>query len=221
MFVTFGRREAVNLQREMCALFQGGGFLLCKWSCYSSDQSLLKSIPDSQATIILSDSDQDQYSKTLGIASDDHFRVCVTELPLAVGCMTKRSLVDDVARTFDALGWYSPTIIKAKILLQRLWLEKIGWDDRMVSLKHGLNGGKSCHYFQIHVVTTPRKLQQCVLNYTVSLMPPRLPIQQLFTFEQRIALASFTLTSIAMSKTRVAPIKRITIPRLELNRALK
>ena len=25
--------------------------------------------------------------------------------------------------------WYSPTIVKAKILLQALWLEGIGWDD--------------------------------------------------------------------------------------------
>lgn len=43
--------------------------------------------------------------------------------------MTKISLVSDIAKTFDALGWYSPTIVKAKILLQMLWLEKINWDD--------------------------------------------------------------------------------------------
>jgi len=54
--------------------------------------------------------------------------VSITELP-PIGCMTKRSLVADVVRTFDALGWYSPTIIKAKILLQMLWLERIHWDD--------------------------------------------------------------------------------------------
>ncbi len=42
---------------------------------------------------------------------------------------TRRSLVSDVAKTFDVLGWYTPTIVKAKILLQLLWLEKIDWDD--------------------------------------------------------------------------------------------
>ena len=46
--------------------------------------------------------------------------------------MTKRLLVSDVAKTFDVLGWYSPTIIKAKILLQMLWLERIGWDDSVL-----------------------------------------------------------------------------------------
>ena len=30
---------------------------------------------------------------------------------------------------YDVLGWYSPTIIKIKILLQQLWVAKIEWDD--------------------------------------------------------------------------------------------
>ena len=122
--------EQMKLQGEMHSLFSGGGFLLRKWNC--SDPHVLNSIPsdlrDSQATIVLADSDQ--YTKTLGIewnASSDHFRVNVTALP-PVDCMTKRSLTSDVAKTFDALGWFSPTIIKAKILLQMLWLEGIGWD---------------------------------------------------------------------------------------------
>ena len=125
------RQEAIQLQGEMHSLLLKGGFLLRKWSC--SDPHVLESIPndlrDSQATVILSHSDQ--YTKTLGIewnGSCDHFRVNVTEFP-PIECMTKRSLVSDVAKTFDTLGWYSPTIVKAKILLQALWLEGIGWDD--------------------------------------------------------------------------------------------
>ncbi len=38
--------------------------------------------------------------------------------------LTKRGLVSDVAKTtktFDALGWFSPSTIKAKILMQQLW----------------------------------------------------------------------------------------------------
>ena len=61
-------------------------------------------------------------------ASNDCFRMSVTDLT-PIECMTKRSLLSDVAKVFDALGWHSPIIVKAKILLQILWLEKIGWDD--------------------------------------------------------------------------------------------
>lgn len=78
------QQEAVELQGEMHSLFQRGGFLLRKWN--TSDPSVLESIPielrDSKAKIVLSE--PDKYTKTLGIewnASNDHFRVSITELP--------------------------------------------------------------------------------------------------------------------------------------------
>ncbi len=43
--------------------------------------------------------------------------------------VTKRALISDIAKTFDALGWFSPVIIKAKKLLQSLWAKKVEWDD--------------------------------------------------------------------------------------------
>lgn len=50
----------------------------------------------------------------------------------SIECMTKRAMIADVAKTFDALGWYSPTLIKAKILLQMLWLDRIGCYDAIL-----------------------------------------------------------------------------------------
>ncbi len=44
-----------------------------------------------------------------------------------IATITKSTLVSDIAKsTFDILGWFSPTIITMKILLQNL---KIGCDD--------------------------------------------------------------------------------------------
>ena len=34
-----------------------------------------------------------------------------------------------VARLYDALGWFAPATLQIKILLQELWLLKLGWDD--------------------------------------------------------------------------------------------
>ena len=45
----------------------------------------------------------------------------------------KHTLVSDIAKTFDVLGWVSPTVIKAKIFLQRLWEEKVDWYDPVPS----------------------------------------------------------------------------------------
>ena len=39
----------------------------------------------------------------------------------------------DVAKTFNVSGWFSPSTIKAKILLQRLWEQRVDWDDSVPS----------------------------------------------------------------------------------------
>ena len=186
------QQEAMKLQGDMHSLFLKGGFLLRKWSC--SDPTVLESIsPDlreSQAAVVLSDSDR--YSKTLGIewnASSDHFRVSVTELP-HIECMTKRSLVSGVAKTFDALGWYSPAIVKAKVLLQPFGLKGlVGMIVfLMLSSKNGRSGDENCHYsppIASHDVITPRKLPLFPPSYTGFQMPQRRHVLPLFTSEWR------------------------------------
>ena len=71
------------------------------------------------------------YSKTLGLEWNSHldsFRLTISDLP-DVSALTKRQLVSDVAKVFDALGWFAPTTVKMKILLQRVWESGVGWDD--------------------------------------------------------------------------------------------
>ena len=38
---------------------------------------------------------------------------------------TKR---DIASRVYDLLGWFSPSVVQAKILLQRVWETGGGWD---------------------------------------------------------------------------------------------
>lgn len=75
--------------------------------------------------------DATQYTKTLGIEWNtvmDHFRLNIAALP-PLDNITKRVLISDVNKTFDALGWVSPCTIKMKILFQQLWELKVDWDD--------------------------------------------------------------------------------------------
>ena len=115
--------EVFDLYEQLQALFSTGGFLLRKWNL--SDPSVLQHIPrelrDSQCMHLIPDSHE--YIKTLGIewnASEDHFRLTIANLP-PLEHITKRILVSDIAKTFNVLGWFSPAIIKVKILLQQLW----------------------------------------------------------------------------------------------------
>ena len=42
---------------------------------------------------------------------------------------SKRMIESDVEKTFDLLGWFSPSIVLVKILLQKPWSEKLAWDE--------------------------------------------------------------------------------------------
>ena len=64
--------------------------------------------------------------------SSDQFRLTVSKL-LTSDYLTKRLLVSDIAKTFDVLGWFSPSIIKTKLLLQHCWEQKLNWDDPVSS----------------------------------------------------------------------------------------
>ena len=115
--------------------FGKGGFTLRKWN--SSDACILKHVPselrNSQSTHCIPD--PDEYIKALGIewnAHHDCFRFTVSELP-SLSVMTKRNLVSDIAKLFDVLGFFSPAVVLMKILLQRLWELKLGWDDPVPS----------------------------------------------------------------------------------------
>ena len=122
---------AIELQKQLQDLFSQGGFLLRKWN--SSDPTVLQHVAPElkDLQVMHSITDTETYTKTLGIewnSNSDHFRLTIADLPPLTN-VTKRLLVSDIAKTFDVLGWFSPSIVKVKILLQRLWELKVDWDD--------------------------------------------------------------------------------------------
>ena len=93
---------------------------------------ILKQIPsklvDEQPMQKISD---DSFTKVQGIdwrPDVDSFRLTV-EKKVMNETLTKRTLISDIVRIYDDLGWCSPTVIKPKILLQCLWKAKLEWDE--------------------------------------------------------------------------------------------
>ncbi len=214
--------EAVKLQKQLQDLFSLGGFLLRKWN--SSEQRVIQDLPtelrDSKSTQTMPSSEE--YTKTLGIqwnASKDHFKLTIASPP-SLESITKRGLVSDVAKTFDVLGWFSPSTIKVKILMQLLWECKVDWDDPvpshiqdawtqwreelpLLSQKHVprcyFDKKSQPHCLQLHGFSDASEVAYAAVIYL------------------RITdISENAQTSLVMSKTKVAPIKRLTIPRLEL-----
>ncbi|XP_021964264.1 uncharacterized protein LOC110859611 [Folsomia candida] len=50
------------------------------------------------------------------------------ELPEKV---TKRSVLSSLHKIYDPLGFYSPVLLKPKLLLQESWADKSGWEDKL------------------------------------------------------------------------------------------
>lgn len=135
---------------------------------------------------------------------------------------TKRGIVGLATRFFDPLGMLSPIIICFKILFQILCEAKISWDDELPEelLVHWTRLQKSLREFK--PIEIPRSLGNGANILSCSLHG--FCDASLKAYAAVIYLVVRTevghLTKLLCSKTRVAPIKSVTIPRLELLSAL-
>ena len=214
--------EAIELQNQLQELFMKGGFLLRKWN--SSNPAMIEHLPSELKGTPSAHSipDYGEYTKTLGIQWNsviDHFRLTVVDLP-PLEVITKRILVSDVAKTFDVLGWFSPTIITVTILLQQLWEQKVDWDDEVPpSIRVVWFRWRA----ELKLLST-KSIPRCYFPKDSRVISMEL---HGFSDASESAYAAVIYTriidsqgnvhvSLVMSKTKVAPIKRLSIPRLEL-----
>lgn len=214
---------AVALQRQLQDLFLHGGFLLRKWN--SSDPAVLDAIlpelRESKEVRCISTSEHD-YTKTLGIewnGATDTFRITTSEFPQSK-CVTKRLLVSDISRVFDALGWIAPTTVCMKILLQRVWEAHVEWDETVPEeLQENWRRWRS----ELNSLLG-RSIPRCYFPRHIKVASTQLHGFSDASEEAYAGVAYFRIvdstgvihTSLVMSKTKVAPVRHLTIPRLEL-----
>ncbi|XP_024884189.1 uncharacterized protein LOC112462564, partial [Temnothorax curvispinosus] len=117
--------EAKDIIQQVKGLCEAGGFPLHEWS--SNYPDLLPDQKEGGPTDIEIDP---TFCKFLGLVwrpfSDTlHF---FSTVPGNI-TFTKRAIASDIAKLYDPLELISPIIIRAKIILQELWLLKTGWDE--------------------------------------------------------------------------------------------
>lgn len=212
--------EAKQVVQHLIGLCEAGGFPLQKWSS-SHPEILPKTSDELQHTVEI----EPVLCKILGLvwkpASDSfHFSSLTTSNASA---LTKRVVSSEVARLYDPLGLIAPILVKAKIILQELWLVKKGWDDPLpLELQQRWTNFRS----QL------RELEQISISRWIGNVRSE-PLVEIHGFsdasQQAMAAAIYTriptengkfVTRLVCSKSKVAPIKRLSIPRLELTAAL-
>ncbi|XP_055711546.1 uncharacterized protein LOC129806797 [Phlebotomus papatasi] len=212
--------EARKLRQDIQEVLQRGMFSLRKWSSNSS--GLLEELPpDMQA---LSPEEVKGQSKTitaLGLRwspGSDEFSLIIETLSKVT---TKREFCAATAKIFDPLGFISPVTVKLKSMFQSLWLTGIGWDD---PIPQDLSDEYQKMLFQFG----------CLKDVSINrCLPSTDGVIELHGFSDASEKAYGSviyargqdahgniMTSILIAKSRVAPVKCVSIPRLELNGCL-
>lgn len=132
--------------------------------------------------------------------------------------MTMRSLLSDINKIYDPIGFIIPVLIKRKIFLQQLWLLKLSL------LPHDLQDHWKHFYIGLKVredLVIPRRIFYSFASLT-SIHGFSVASQE--TYDACMYLWSSLpnescITSMYTSKSRVAPMYPTSIPRFELSSA--
>ena len=149
----------------------------------------------------------------------DHFRLAVTQPPSS-DVATKRTIVSDIAKTYDVLGWFSPTIVKVKILLHQHKLtlrhprsHGTAWNtsSSQWGSSNGVCGDQQVTEVHPSTGTKPHGSTRARGH------PSPLSVPRVFVVYLRVEdTCGGVHIALVTSKTKVSPIKRLTIPHLEL-----
>jgi len=216
-------QEALEIKQQTIDLLKKGGFELTKWS---SNHESLRGIEGSREKEFNSGVDHNSQTRALGVSWDcdlDVIKLISIGQHPPLMRPTKRTILARIALIFDPLGLLGPSVIIAKLLMQKLWRAKIDWDESISN--------------ELHILW---REYESKLQFLSNIEISRKVIK--FTERQRVEIHGFSDASeqaygaciyirttsvdgqheshLLCSKSRVAPLKALSIPRLELCGAL-
>lgn len=225
MFSCDSVSEAILISQEIRELLHRGGFELKKWA--SNNAEFMRSFEPSERSINAHvDLNMDGIIKALGIQwnlGTDQLEYNLN-LPPMHDTVTKRSILSDMQKLFDPLGWIAPCTVIAKILLQKLWLKKVNWDENLTN---------SLRDEWIELRLDLEKVNEILIDRCMGVTNSNKDSLEIHGFSDASERAYAAVvycrvkcqdnsykTCLVAARTRVAPLKTLSLPRLELCGAL-
>lgn len=209
---------AEELHCQLSGLFKSGGFELVKWATNSSEFS--SKIPEDIRANKMFEF-PDEFLAVLGLQwfpKDDtfHFYCRMDDKKCS-----KRNILSTVARIWDPLGLLAPVTIYAKLLIKELWILKLDWDDPTPPSVSKV-WQEFCDTLQeLSCIRIPRHIGFLKNSY-VTLIGFCDASEKAYAacVYIRVVCNDNVSVSLLCGKSKVAPIKVQSIPRLELCGAL-
>ncbi|XP_070526958.1 uncharacterized protein [Cardiocondyla obscurior] len=206
--------------RELSSICEAGGFPLRKWA--ASDGKLLETIPKEHRLDGAVEWSPEDTLSALGLRWHplrDAFRFRVPSSDTRPP--TKRRVLSESARLYDPLGWLAPVTVSAKLMIQTLWLRGVAWDD-------ALDAGDAAAWMAFRSELPLLEAVELPWWLWTSASRPSVRLHGFSDASERAYAAVVYLQvdeeeensggriALLGAKTRVAPLRRVSLPRLEL-----
>lgn len=224
--VLFGADDPITLKQtrdQLISLLKCSGFELRKWASNSS--ALLTDLDVTDAGIAYNKPlAQDEQLRILGIDWNPindifEFRISFADrIP-----NNKRTILSSIAKFYDPLGWVTPATVTIKLIMQDLWRSKLNWDENLpetlfvrwqrvysrlsilsqLQIPRWNSLGPEIHHAEIHGFANASTAAYAAAVYL-----------------RTVSSSGHVMIRLLAGKSKVTPLKPLSIPRLELSAAL-
>ena len=218
---------AVPLVGQLRELLSKGGFRLTKW--ISNSKKVIDSVPETERAPAVKNLDFAENAplteRALGVQWNVHadtfgFKIVNKEKPA-----TRRGILSIICSIYDPLGFVSPCILPAKAIQQDLCLKGLGWDDPIPESNRQqwqawLSDLPKLEQFEIPRCFKPSDFTDvkcCELHHFSDASSQGYGA---VSYLRQINANGNVHCSLIMAKSRLAPLKAVTIPRMELSAAV-
>ncbi|KAL4136141.1 hypothetical protein QTP88_007705 [Uroleucon formosanum] len=217
------KEEAIKLRDEVILIMKKAGMTLRKWS--SNEPSIVSCMSEKEnANECIFE--EESITKILGLywnADGDVLQYKVKEYHDENTTISKRHILAETAAIFDPMGLVGPIIVQAKLIIQSLWQIRISWDEPLpdniriewVKYRKGLS--------MLNKLTIPRNIgcNKILANIQIhGFADASIKCYGACIFLRSTNEQGEHTAKLICAKSKVAPLKVISLPRLELCAAL-
>ncbi|XP_064642839.1 uncharacterized protein LOC135497072 [Lineus longissimus] len=217
-----------ELADQLCKLLRLAGFHLTKW--LSNDRDVIGSVPEEDRAPKIKDLDLYNSNiptdRVLGVVWDPEadslgVRAKVVDKPL-----TRRGVLSVVSSVYDPMGIESPFVLPAKVLIQELCRRGAGWDEPLSEYEIIEWERWKCDVRKLQIFSVNRCFHPCDFGEVAS--------TELHHFSDASEKAYGSVCFVrqtshngkihcthVFAKSKLAPLNRLTVPRLELLAAVE